>query len=436
MKRINRILAALAIAVLIGTLSLLSWLRTVTANDMQRAIDYTKGTLRAGEILHGPGGNRLVNFAALERAAELAKQSPYFEDVRITKLVGNEEFPVVSYKLLADQPEGRNWRDDDNMKAWNRVPLLDDSGSPFGYLYIKEKLGVQKTLNWSIGMTSIAIVLMLVTLLARLWSQETSLTRTMVELGERKQELIRVERLALAGQLAAGLLHDLRKPVLNIQHSIDELGDALGDFAPAAPALQDQRRQTKLFFQILSDSQMERFVQSDRAGAEYLDIVPLIDFAINLVRYERRAVEIIRREDDNLPPILAQPFRLIQLFSNLIMNGYQAMSGQGRLTIEAAQVASPAQGRPHARNSKPASPGIEVRIIDSGPGISAENLERIFDPFFTTKPEGQGTGLGLSISRMIVEELGGTIKAQNNPTGGATFKVWLPAELEPVANES
>ncbi len=96
MKRINRILAALAIAVLIGTLSLLSWLRTVTANDMQRAIDYTKGTLRAGEILHGPGGNRLVNFAALERAAELAKQSPYFEDVRITKLVGNEEFPVVS----------------------------------------------------------------------------------------------------------------------------------------------------------------------------------------------------------------------------------------------------------------------------------------------------------------------------------------------------
>jgi signal transduction histidine kinase len=251
---------------------------------------------------------------------------------------------------------------------------------------------------------------------ARLSSNQTSLVRTYIELNERRNELIRVERLALAGQLAAGLLHDLRKPVLNIQHSLGDMAEALGDFAPAAAPFQDLQRNTRLFFQILAESQIERFVQSDRVGEEYLDIVPMIDFSLSLVRYERRGVEVVRRESDNLPPVLAQPFRLVQLFSNLILNAYQAMGGRGILTIDAL----------------PVERGVEVRLTDTGPGIPPEHLPHIYEPFYTTKPQGEGTGLGLSICRMIVEDQKGRIAVASRPGEGTVFSVWLPGEEEGV----
>jgi signal transduction histidine kinase len=221
--------------------------------------------------------------------------------------------------------------------------------------------------------------------------------------------LIRLERLALGGQLAAGVMHDLRKPVLNIKHSLDELSEALGDFASAAPALQDLRQQTRLFFQILSESQIERFLSSDRVGEEYVEIAPIIEFSLNLVQYERRSVEIIRRENEGLPPILARPFRLIQLFSNLILNAYQAMGGQGRLTIDATAE----QG------------GVRVRLTDDGPGIGEDVIDHIFEPFFTTKGEGEGTGLGLAICRLILEDMGGEISVNSRLDGPTVFEVWL-----------
>jgi signal transduction histidine kinase len=442
MRRLNRTLAALAIAVLIGTLWLLSWLRQRADQAVDHAIEQTLRALPADQLLHGGSADdTLVHFAVLERAIQRALEGPYFIDIRATIVSGGRESPIVPFKWRVDA--GEPWRDE--IAGWPRFALSGSSGAPYGYLYIHENRSVQRTLNWAIGTTSLAIVLMLTTLLARLWSQETSLTRTTIELNERRHELIRLERLALAGQLAAGLLHDLRKPVLNIQHGVDELAEALGDYAPAAPALAEQRRQARLFFEILSDSQMERFVQSDRVGEEYLEVVGLIDFALSLVRYERRAVEVVRKETDGLPPILGQPFRLIQLFSNLILNAYQAMGGQGRLTIEADR-APWERGRPartagdtrRSESSAVSSPlrtpasslGIEVRFSDSGTGIAPEHLPRIFDPFFTTKPEGEGTGLGLSICKMIVEEMGGRLAAENHPDGGACFRVWLPAEAE------
>jgi two-component system sensor histidine kinase HupT/HoxJ len=68
-----------------------------------------------------------------------------------------------------------------------------------------------------------------------------------------------------------------------------------------------------------------------------------------------------------------------------------------------------------------------LAIRDEGPGIAPEHLGRIFEPFFTTKPQGAGTGLGLTISREIVHELGGELRAENDPAGGARFVIELPA---------
>ncbi|HOE95853.1 MAG TPA: ATP-binding protein [Candidatus Sumerlaeota bacterium] len=406
MNRLNRILAALAVSLLVVTLTLLTWNRGFVSREIERDIASTVASFNPYEILHGVGDD-MVRFGLLEQLAARALASPYIRNLVITRLVdGDRELPIIPWKMHAELGEG--WRA--AVDGWQRIALGGDD--PFGYIYLDLDLSALRTMNWAIAAIGLTIAIMLATLLARVWRQETSLTRTVIELNERRREMIRLERLALAGQLAAGLLHDLRKPVLHIKHSLDDLDEALGDFAPAAGSLQDLRRQTRLFFQILTDSQIERFVQSDKAVEEFVALAPIIEFSLNLVRYEQRNVQVIRNEQEGLPPLLAHPFRLIQLFSNLILNAYQAMDGQGRLVIEAARA-----GR-----------GIEARIIDDGPGIPSDVIERVFDPFFTTKPEGEGTGLGLSISKMIVDDLGGTISVESRAGGPTTFRIWLPAE--------
>ena len=99
------------------------------------------------------------------------------------------------------------------------------------------------------------------------------------------------------------------------------------------------------------------------------------------------------------------------VFQNILMNAAQAMDGAGRVTVTGVR--------------RGARAVLEIR--DAGPGIAPEHLGRVFEPFFTTKPEGVGTGLGLTISREIVNQLGGELRAENHPEGGACFLIELPA---------
>jgi signal transduction histidine kinase len=404
---VNRALAALAVVVMLGILALLSWLRQQTLAELRGDVSELVGNFVPEAILHGRGGDTQVRFYLAESLIRQGERSPYIEKAIVTRLTEAGELFLVPFDFGIDN-EGNT---EQALDGFEMHPLGDPE-NPFGRIYVEVNWTIVRRINWAIGATAVAITLMLVTLLIRVWSQESTLTRTTVELNDRKRELIRIERLALAGELSAGLLHDLRKPVLNIRHSLEEMRDALGDFAAAAPALTELERNTQLFFDILGESQVERFVRSDRVGEEFVDLSPVLDFSFNLVRYERRAVEVERVETPDLPTVFAHPFRLIQLFSNLILNAYQAMNGQGKLRVE----------------TLPASGGVKILLTDSGPGIPEENLERVFDPFFTTKPEGEGTGLGLSICRLIVEEIGGRIHVESRTGGPTTFVVWLPVE--------
>jgi two-component system NtrC family sensor kinase len=108
--------------------------------------------------------------------------------------------------------------------------------------------------------------------------------------------------------------------------------------------------------------------------------------------------------------VLARSGELEQVVFNIFLNAAQAMEGVGRI-----------EARARAANGE-----VTLSIRDSGPGILNANLPRVFDPFFTTKPPGEGTGLGLAISYEIVQELGGSIRAANDPRGGASFEIVLP----------
>jgi signal transduction histidine kinase len=416
MRQANWLLASVAVAVLMASLAVLGWLRSQMIDDMRRDLREMALSLSPEALLHGPRGDSLLWFATAEELVGRGRRSPYIDDAVLSlRRDGGREFFVVPFTFATDHAGKAS----EALADYRAFPLGGEN-DPFGTLYLRLDDRLIGRVTWAIAATALAILLILAALLARLWSQESSLTRTVIELNERRRELIRLERLALAGELSAGLLHDLRKPVLNIRLSLDEMEEALGDFGPAAAPLRDLRAHAALFFEILEGTQIERFVRSDRVGEEYVDIGPLLDASFNLVRYEQRGVTVERTDPADLPPIFGHPFRLIQLFSNLILNAYQALKGRGAIRVDA-----------HAE------PGaVVVRLTDNGPGIPSEALERIFEPFFTSKPEGEGTGLGLSICRMIVDDLGGDLRVESRPGGPTSFIVRLPCEQNAAGRRS
>jgi signal transduction histidine kinase len=117
-------------------------------------------------------------------------------------------------------------------------------------------------------------------------------------------------------------------------------------------------------------------------------------------------------EMDEIPLIWGYPTRLMQVFSNLILNAYEAMNGKGKLTIRI-------NGLKNARGNQ-----AVVRFVDTGPGIPSEHLPRIFEAFYSTGKKG--SGLGLYICRTILEDMDGTISVECPQNLGTTFTLILP----------
>lgn len=133
----------------------------------------------------------------------------------------------------------------------------------------------------------------------------------------------------------------------------------------------------------------------------------------------KQGIEVIREYQD-LPEIEGYPDELLQVWTNLIHNGIQAMDGQGVLTISTG-IDSTDVGNEH----------VIINVRDSGTGITPEVQARIFEPFFTTKPQGEGSGLGLDISKKIIEKHQGKITVSSQP-GRTEFTVTLPVKLSAV----
>jgi signal transduction histidine kinase len=293
-----------------------------------------------------------------------------------------------------------------------QLPLVA-RGQLLGNLYVRVDRGTLRSVQAAIALLSLLLAGAVLLFARQFRRQEHVISRTTVELDEKKRELVRLERLALAGQLSANLLHDLKKPVLNIKNEAEELEGAGQEMKSPREAGEPGRRirnQVDTFFSILRDSTFERFVRAE-GEREYVGINELIERSLALVRYERGAVEVDLRLDPAVPSVLAVPVRLVQVFSNLVLNAFQAMEGRGKLTISTAGEA----GR------------VAVVIADTGPGIHPDALDRIFTPFYTTKPSDTGTGLGLYITRDIVDDMGGSISVESSPAGTA-FRIELPAE--------
>lgn len=237
-----------------------------------------------------------------------------------------------------------------------------------------------------------------------------------------RQRLAHTERLASLGELAASVAHEIKNPLAGIAGAIRILAEDM----PAS----DSRKEImgEILAQIRRlDGTVRDLLTFARPGGPELGPCALhqvLDRVLLVLAEDPAAsnVRIVREYQSDLPPVSADGKLLEQVFFNLLLNAVQAMGGHGTITLRTALGEASATWADGAQ----LGPHIEVRVIDTGPGIPAHLLREIFTPFFTTKP--RGIGLGLAITRRIVEDHGGRIGGENLPGQGAMFRICLPLE--------
>ncbi|CAN0535529.1 unnamed protein product [Ectocarpus sp. 12 AP-2014] len=238
--------------------------------------------------------------------------------------------------------------------------------------------------------------------------------RAEANLRQTQDELIQAAKLAVLGQLAAGINHELNQPLAAIR--------AYGENARRFMALARYEKADANLEQIVEltermadiSAQLRQFSRKSSERQETISIQACIDYALRLFQSRLREsnITIIQDWPDETLWVKGDLVRLEQVLVNLISNALQAMK-----TSPAAQLTLSA----HIFKNH-----VIISVADNGPGIPQEHLNHIFEPFFTTKAPGSGLGLGLSISSRIMDDLGGKLQVANQPQGGARFTITLP----------
>ena len=225
---------------------------------------------------------------------------------------------------------------------------------------------------------------------ARVSTQIDELEKLNRQLAEARDSLLRSEKLATVGRLAAGVAHEIGNP----------LGAILGylELARAKAGADGGELLTRIDHEVARiDRTVRELLDFSRPApqAPALSLVSLfeaVDAAVRLASVQKRLKHVgFSVQVDRELKVLAEPHRLSQVLVNVLLNAGDAMKGEGKVEICARRL----EGIPARRASDPPpGPRIELEIADSGPGIASADLLRIFDPFFTTKEPGEGTGLG------------------------------------------
>jgi signal transduction histidine kinase len=243
---------------------------------------------------------------------------------------------------------------------------------------------------------------------------------TLVEQMEERERLR--DRLAALGEMAATIAHEVKNPLAGIEVMAGLLRRRIPDSPDAQALLNDIINEAKLANGIVIE--VLEFVRPIRLQVERTSIAQVLHDAVTLSerKVTRGGVSVTMNIQEQLPLIQADHHQLCQLFSNLLINGLEALGGNGTIAITASQGVEYQEPGPVAGRPAPA-PTVVVEVADDGPGVPPDIVERVFNPFFTTKP--QGSGLGLAIVRKIVDAHNGHIDLVTGAQG-TCFRVTLP----------
>lgn len=242
------------------------------------------------------------------------------------------------------------------------------------------------------------------------------------ELREKQEQLIQAGKLATLGELTTGIAHELNNPLNNIGLFIGNAIDLI-EFGSnssgselvlreLASAMQQVRKATEII------SHLRTFGRAAPVSYQPVLLSEVITSAISLIREQLhlRQIDVQIHMPDEEAVVIGSAIQLEQVFLNLLTNARDAISDRPhkRITITCTMTADM----------------VEIRVLDTGPGIAPEIERLIFDPFFTTKEVGAGTGLGLSITYSIIQEHRGAIMLENHDGKGALFLIQLPRMRE------
>jgi two-component system NtrC family sensor kinase len=238
----------------------------------------------------------------------------------------------------------------------------------------------------------------------------TELAEFADELERSQAKLVQAEKMAAIGRLAASLAHEINNPLQAIHNSLHlTLHEGLGE----------ERRKEYLG---MAQGEVERlinivqrmldFYRPSRGAVEPADVNQVVESVLTLIqkRLQHGDVEVHAELTEGLPAVPIVSDQISQVILNLLINAVEAMPAGGSLRLKTELSDDGGQ--------------VLFRVRDTGPGMSAEQVNRLFEPFYTTKPNG--TGLGMAISYGIIERHGGTIDVSSEPGEGTTFVVTLP----------
>jgi len=240
------------------------------------------------------------------------------------------------------------------------------------------------------------------------------LQQSLADLASAHDQLVRQERLAAIGQLASTVGHELRNPLGVISNAVYLLRGDLGPTPTAAAErhLATAEREVSAATVIVSD--LLEFARERQPVVDDVDVRGLLEEVLAILPPPTGVT--VDRTGDAAVTARGDREMLRQVLLNVIGNGYQAMPDGGRLTVDLASVDG----------------AVQIKISDTGVGMSDDAKERLFEPFFTTKP--RGVGLGLAVTKRIIEAHHGSITATSEEGQGTEFTVLLPVIAAPRAD--
>ena len=237
-----------------------------------------------------------------------------------------------------------------------------------------------------------------------------------------QDDLIRIDRLAEIGRLAAGIAHEINNPLAVINEVTGWAQEIVKD--AKALASEDREELDRAIKQIAEQTrrcrsithQLLGFVREAAPEKKEFDVHALLNTTIDFLKPELRyaPIEIVRNFSKEPLSMKSDPKMMEQIFVNLLTNAIHAIKEKGS-----------DQGRIEIKTEKTDSE-VEISITDNGTGIPEENQDKVLNLFFTTKPPGKGTGLGLSICQNLLKNLKGSLRFKSKPGVGTTFTVRVP----------
>lgn len=232
------------------------------------------------------------------------------------------------------------------------------------------------------------------------------------------EQLIRTEKLAAMGTLAAGVAHEVNNPLAAVSSLIQMIQSQKNLDEPTAEKLKLISSQIQRITQVTRD--MLDFARVRPAAKNFININEAIEKSLRLASFDKSFQQLVLQKNlaDFLPAVFADADQIQQVFLNLFLNARDAMPNGGNLFLKTFQ-----------NNNE-----IQIEIADNGVGVDKKNIPQIFDPFFTTKSAGKGTGLGLAVCYGIITAHGGRIEIFPNNEHGTKFIINLP--IEKIETES